>query len=257
MAYDILKKPPLWISAHADNFFTIKAPTTIAMAGLNNGGYLRLLLSGAFPYPISVGDKIYISTGTDYTGVHVIKSIASTVDFTLETLYTTYFIGSIEVKQFKLPEIKIYKGYNIGEWILTHDTGTFDMYLANPYTLVGSFMPSINYIGNIEVNIKKYSALSIEAPYKSAYSYDETSYYFPDGSKILLPKISNRIQVVLDGTLISTHYVCNAAIPTADLTRYYTDTGRSLQPLKQPVKYFGEFTNGQYINDILLTEKNN
>jgi len=67
-----------------------------------------------------------------------------------------------------------------------------------------------------------------------------------------VPKYYNKVTLIMDGGVLSTHYAANASITTDELNRGFVDTGRQLQPLKMPVVYFGEYSIGSYIESNLI-----
>jgi hypothetical protein len=201
--------------------------------------------------------RIYIPNAGGYTGFHSIKSIDSNIQFTLETLFDGNNIsGAAPVWQVVLPTMKLYKGYRDGEIVLTYIGGTIDLYDIMPIDLVGEFKPEVGFDGYIRFDIGGYLKTVIETPYKGAYSPDEISYlYVRNATEIYAPKYYNKVEVVLDDTLIRTHYVANASITTDELNRDFVDTGRQMQPLKVPVNYFNDFKIGDFINQNLITAK--
>lgn len=256
MSYRCINIPAKWVSAHRKNEYKIRLPQSTINSGYNSGGYLKVILAGAFPNALNVGDRIYIPAGTDYTGFHTIKSIDSSIQFTLETAYISNIGGSVVVWQVYLPTVEIWKGYRDGEIVLTWTGGTIDLYDIMPYELVGTFQPEAGFDGYLTFDICGYLKTVIETPYKAAYSPDEESFlYVRNATEIYTPKYYNRVEVVLNDGLIRTHYVANAGITTDELNRGFVDTGRQMQPLLVPVDYFGDFKLGDFINGNLLTAK--
>lgn len=258
MRYKIKSMPPMWVSAHRENRYKIRLPQTTISSGYNSGGFLKLNLAGAFPFPLNVGDRIYI-TDPSYKGFHTVKEIVSSVQIVLNTQFSSTMGGSIVVWQVYLPTISIYKGYRAGELTQTHDTGTLDYYYVLPFELVAQFKPEANSDGYLEFDICGYLKTVLDAPYKAAYNPDEESFLYRKTGigniSYFAPKYSNKVEVFLDDTKIRTHYVCNSSITTEDLNRNFVDTERQLQPLLQPVKYFDSYKIADYINNNLLTAK--
>jgi len=255
MNYKVLQRPAKWISAHRKNEYKVRLPISTIVSGYNSGGKLKLILSGAFPYPINEGDRIFIPNLAPYTGFHVIESIDSSIQFTLTTPHQISLSGSIVVWQCELPSVYIYKGYKAGELVLTYNSGTIDLYDIMPYTLAAEFKPEVDFDGYLKFDICGYVKTVIESPFKGAYSPDETSYIYPYGSNSYTPKYYNKVEIILEETLAATHYAANASITTDELNREFVDTGRQLQPLKMPVTYFGGGQLGDYIELNILKEK--
>ena len=250
LVYKILQRPAKWVSAHRKNEFKLRLPQTTISSGYDDGdGYLKLNLAGAFPLTLAEGDRIYIPPGTDYTGFHKVKTIHSSIQITLNTTYTSSISGSVVIRQVYLPTISIYKGYKQGELVVTYDSGTVDLYDILPYTLVAEFQPEVGLDGNVTLDICGYLKTVIEAPYKPAYNADEDDYIYPQYViNTFCPKYYNKVTVLVeDRWNIATLYAANAAISTDELNRDFVDTGRQMQPLLQPVNYFGDFQLGDYI----------
>lgn len=263
MNYKVLQRPAKWIAAHRKNEYKVRLPQKAIVSGYNSGGKLKIILNGAFPFPINEGDRIYIPNLAPYTGFHIIESIDSSIQFTLTTPYQVGLSGSIVVWQCVLPTVRIYKGYKAGELVLTYNSGTIDLYEIMPYTLAAEFKPEVDFDGYLKFDICGYVKTVIETPFKGAYNPDETSYLYPYGTSIYTPKYYNKIDIVFGEqeetgakTLLVTHYAANASITTDELNREFVDTGRQLQPLKMPVEYFGNgIAIGDYIELNLLKAK--
>lgn len=258
--YKLKSYPPEWISAHRENRIKLRLPQTTISSGWNNGGYLALNLAGAFPYSVSAGDRIYIPSGTAYTGFHTVKEITSSVQITLNTKYISPISGSAVVWHVILPTIQIYKGYKQGELIINYDNGTLDLYDIMPYELVAEFKPEAGIDGYVDFDICGYAKTVIESPYRGAYNPDEQNYIYPQSIFGLTfawetPKYYNKIDIIVNSTQILTHRVANSAITTEELNKYFVDTNRQLQPLLQPVNYFGSYHIGNYINNQTLKAK--
>lgn len=255
MNYKLLQQPAKWVSAHRKNEYKFRLPQSLIMSGYNDSGKLKLILSSAFTYPINVGDRIYIPNLAPYTGFHTIKSIDSSIQFTLNTDYVANLSGLIVVWQCNLPTVKLYKGYKAGELVLTYNTGTIDLYDIMPYELVAEFKPEVDFDGYVKFDICGYLKTVIESPFKGAYNPDEINYNYPYGLSIYTPKYYNKVELILEDTLINTHYAANASITTDELNREFVDTQRQLQPLLMPVKYFGQFQIGDFIEQNILKAK--
>lgn len=259
MRYKIINQPAEWVSAHRENRYKVRLPQTTISSGYNNGGFLKLNLAGSFGEAINVGDRVYIPAGTDYTGFHTIKEVHSSIQITLETQWVSNTGGSVVIWHVYLPTISIYKGYRAGELVLTYTGGTIDLYDIMPFELVGEFKPEPDLTGYLNFDICGYLRTVIESPYKGAYNPDETNYLYSTFITGYLswyaPKYYNKVEVFIDDTKVNVHYAANAAISTDELNREFVDTERQLQPLKQPVLLFSEYTLGDYINNLLLTAK--
>lgn len=264
--YKLISRPPKWVSAHRENRLKVRLPQSLISSGVNSSGFLRLLLSGAFPTPLAVGDRIYIPNLSPYTGYHTITAVNSQIDIVLSTAYQAAIGGAAVVWSVDLPIIRIYKGYKQSELIISHDVGTTDLYDLLPYTLVAQFLPEPDATGYIDFDICGYLKTVIDSPYIAAYNPDEDSKLYP--VSILgvqafqyAPLYYNRVQVVVEVSgatskgILCEMYACNASITTDELNRNFVDTGRILSPLKQPVELFDRFNIGNYINNNLLTIK--
>lgn len=254
MRYKCLSQPAKWVSAHRKNEYKFRLPQQIVGSSYNAGGYLGIILSGAFPYALNVGDRVYIPNNGTITGFHTIKSITSSLQFVLNTVANVSGSGFV-IWQCYLPTVKIYKGYKAGELVLTYNTGTIDLFDIMPYELVAEFKPEVDFDGYVKFDICGYLKTVIESPFKVAYNADETSYNYPYGLTTYTPKYYNKVELILEDTLINTHYSANASITTDELNREFVDTQRQLQPLLMPVNYFGTFKLGDYIELNLLKAK--
>lgn len=256
MKYKVLQRPAKWISAHRKNEYKVRLPQSVIVSGYNSGGKLKVIISGAFPYPINEGDRIYIPNNAPYTGFHTIESIDSSIQFTLTTPYISTLYNNVPIWQVYLPTVYIYKGYKYNEVVLTYNTGTIDLYNIMPYTLAAEFKPEVDYDGYLKFDVCGYVKTVIETPFKGAYSPDEESFLYPYGVNIYTPKYYNKVEIIIEETLVATHYAANASITTDELNREFVDTGRQLQPLKMPAEYFGNgIAIGDFIENIILKAK--
>ncbi len=256
--YRLTATPPKWISAHRDNNYTMRLPSTDASSGYNDGsGFLKVNLSGAFPYTVEVGQRIYITT-SPYIGFHIVKTVHSSIQITFETAFISTFGGAVTLYQAVLPEISIYKGYKLGEMIIPHSGGTVDLSTVNPYTLVATIQPEAGVDGFVRFNICGFTKTVIDAPYVGAYNPDQTDYNF---EIVTFPfsldynsKYFNRVRLELNGGYIADHYAVNSAVSSYELNRDFVQTIRQLSPLLQAPRYANVFSGGQYIsNNYLVT----
>lgn len=255
--YKMMERPSKWVSAHRANRFKYRLPVTTISSGYDDGnGYLKLNLSSAFYYPLAVGDRVYIPAGTDYTGFHTIRTVHSTIQYTLETTYTSLISGSATIYEVILPIIKLYRGYNTGELVVPlYPSGSIDMATVQERELIAEFVPEANIDGFISFDISGYLKASLDSPYVFMYNEDLDNYnkqFKPDC--LLLLKDTQKIDVIIDGNLECSLIACNAAITTEDLNRYFVDTIRPLSPLKQGA-FFGSDYNSEYITQTLNSKQ--
>lgn len=264
--YKLISKPAKWLSAHRRNEFKIRLPQSTISSGTNNGGYLKITLSGAFLNTLAVGDRLYIPNLSPYTGYHTVREVHSSVQVTLNTLYQSSISGAAVVWKVELPTIQIYKGYKEAEQVVSYDGGTYDFYTNQPYELLAAFTPEAGADGYVTFDVSGYIKTAIENPYKPAYNPDEDNKLYPVsllGIKLseYTPLYYNKITIVMPditGTIkgiLSAHYAANSAISTDELNRYYVDTERPIGVFKQPVKLFNLFTVADYINNNILKAK--
>lgn len=253
--YSIIQRPPQWVSAHRECEFKYGIGGTLISSGYDDGdGYLKVNLSGVFPFTPAVGDRVYIKSGT-YTGYHVIRSIQSTTQYTFETLWTVDISSSTIIWQVKLPEFRIYKGYASGEIVLPlYPSGTKDLYTIQPRTLAATFRPEFGTDGYISFDISGYLKACLETPYKAGYNETEQSYQYAKSATVdYVPMQYAKVDIMLyengseTGNLEMTLYVANSALSSEDLNRYHVDTGKPLSPLNMPP----DFTHGVNHYDII------
>lgn len=252
--YRLLSRPPKWISAHRDNNFVMSLPSTYASSGYNDGsGYLKVNLSGAFPYTLAVGDRVYL-TVAPYIGYHIVKTVHSSIQYTFETAYVSSFSGAVIAYEVVLPEIRICKGYKAGEIVIPYLYGSIDLSTIQPYKLIATIKPEAGIDGFIRFNICGFTKTVIEAPYIADYNPDEVSYIYPTLIGLdYTPKRFNKVRLEMNGGEISTHLAANASVSTQELNRDFVDTGRPLGPLKQPTYLAELFTVGDYIvNEFMI-----
>ena len=206
----LTEQPYYWSSAHRPVWFTYTYESKSATTNSNDGGYARIELAAAYTENSSqvpaVGDRLYISnTASVYYGVHTVRTVNSSTDFTLNTSYSAGIIVGQGVKFIRIPEIQIYKGYDTGE---TYDTEL-------PLTLIGTFTPrnSPNY--NLRFDVSGY--LKKIFPTIPAISAAGVNY-----------EMFNRFRLKFDGELKDPFFVLNSAIEHIELNEYFVNTGRYL-----------------------------
>lgn len=144
--YTLRKSPYRWTSAHQPIEFEYDMPFAFG-SFTDNSGFVRVAMLTALAGGklIVAGDLIYINGGI-YKGYHVIKSVVSNLDFTLETAYISSQAG-IMIKYATPPQWQIWKGYQDSEVIGTND---------KPFTKVADIQPEGNAQGYITFNISGY-----------------------------------------------------------------------------------------------------
>lgn len=241
--YVMKSRPPKWVSAHRKCEFRYRLPVSTISSGYDDGnGYLKLNLSGAFPFALAVGDRVYIPAGTDYTGFHTIRTVHSSIQYTLETEYVSLISGSTTIYEVVLPTVTLYKGYTDNELILPlYPSGSLDLYDIQPQELLATFQPEAGSDGFIQFDISGYLKAALESPYKVAYNDIETDYiYAKSATQYYLPMNTAKIEMYIEGNKEITLIAHNSSLTSADLNRYFVDTVTGLQPLKQ----IAEFTQG-------------
>jgi hypothetical protein len=244
--YTIVSRPPVWVSAHRKCEFKYGITGTILSSGYDDGnGYLKVNLGGSMAFTLAAGDRVYID-GAPYTGFHVVREFHSSIQYTLETLYTS--AGSGYIFPVVLPTIQIYKGYADNELILPlYPSGSLDLYDIQPRTLAAEFQPEFGTDGKITFDISGYLKAVLETPYVAGYNEDETSYQYRKSATIdYLPMNYAKVDIMLleqGGTIANLEcqlYVANSALTSADLNRRFFNTTRPLSVLQRPPS----FTNG-------------
>lgn len=253
--YTMKSRPPKWVSAHRKCEFRYRLPVTTISSGYDDGnGYLKINLSGAFPFALAVGDRVYIPAGTDYTGFHTIRTVHSSIQYTLETEYVSLISGSTTIYEVVLPEVTLYKGYTDNELILPlYPSGSLDLYDIQPQELLATFQPEAGSDGFIQFDISGYLKAALESPYKVAYNDTETDYiYAKSATEDYLPMNTAKIEMYIEGNKEITLIAHNSSLTTADLNRYHVDAARSLTPMKQETV----FTNGINYYDVIYSTNN-
>lgn len=251
--YSIKQMPPKWVSAHRKCEFKYAILGTLIGSAYNDGnGYVKINLGSAFFEPLAVGDRVFISGSTYYNGFNVIREVHSTIQYTLETTYILDDNGFIQ--PVTLPTVSLYKGYTDGELVLPlYPSGSLDMFDIQPRELLAEFQPEIGIEGLITFDISGYLKAALESPYKVGYNDTETNYvYAKSATESYLPMNTAKIEVIIESNLERTLIAHNTSLAVDDLNRYFVDTVRGLQPLKQ----VPSFTQG--VNDYdLITGTNN
>lgn len=251
--YTMKERPAKWVSAHRKCEFKYSVSGTIIGSAYDDGnGYYKINLFSAFFQPLEVGDRVFISGSTYLNGFHVIRSIQSTIQYTLETEYILDDNGIIQ--PVILPTVSIYKGYEDGELNLPlYPSGSLNMYDIQPRELVAEFQPEFSLDGFIRFDISGYLKSVLETPYKAGYNDTETDYvYAKSATESYLPMNTAKIELMIEGNLEIALIAHNSSLETKDLNRYFVDTVRPLGVSKQAV----EFLDG--INDFdTITQTNN
>ena len=206
---NILKKPNKWVSAHRDITFTFgyTFPDVLVTPSFGEPYAVLSFTSDGIIHQ-AAGEDVYITSGV-YKGLHKIRVVYASYQYQLETLFTVIQVeGSVNLSP--LPStFQIYAGYQ---------TGVLASIL--PYTKVAEFKPENNAQGLLEVNISGY----VNKLFDVINSNDTTLV----GSIYVYYNLFTHIDLLADGAVISSHFVLNASIDTAELNRDYVDTNRDL-----------------------------
>ena len=222
--------PHEWSSAHRPINFTYTYQNQTIASISNDAGYAKVVVSSAFATTPIVGDRLILSSTTSaaYDGVFKIRTVNSTVSFTIDTPYTIADILTGNCKFLKIPVFKIYTGYDTGEG---YDTDL-------PLTLVATFTPKNSPDNNVQIDVSGYlkSIFTITSP------TDTTGVDFT---------VWNRYRIYVDGAYSADYYVINASVDSDYLNKYYVKTGRFLIA-------YDKFTTGtpelrQYVQDCGYT----
>lgn len=144
--YILTASPKRWASAHKPIRFVYDMPFNFGNLSDNNG-FLQvdMLAALAGGKTIVVGDLIYINGGA-YKGYHVVKSVVSNIEFTLETAFVATGSG-LQIKYATPPQWEIWKGYQDSEVVGTN---------YFPYTKVADISPEGNTLGLIDFDVMGY-----------------------------------------------------------------------------------------------------
>ena len=251
--YAMKERPAKWVSAHRKCEFKYSVSGTLIGSAYDDGnGYYKLNLFSAFFEPLEVGDRVFISGSTYLNGFHVIRSVQSTIQYTLETEYILDDNGII--KPVILPTVSLYKGYEDGELNLPlYPSGSLDMFDIQPKELVAEFQPEMGLDGFIKFDISGYLKACLEAPYKAGYNDTETSYqYAKSATEDYLPMNNAKIELFIEGNKEITLIAHNSTLETKELNRFHVDAARSLTPMKQET----EFASGINYYDVIYSTNN-
>lgn len=211
----LIETPYYWSSAHRPVWFGYDYEGRNIIAYADNGGNLKITVASAYSENSSqvpaVGDFMIIkNTASDYVGRWEILTVHSSTQFTLDVPYTGGTINLYRVYFQRIPEIKIYKGYDTGE---DYDTEL-------PLTLIGTFTPRNSPNNDLRFDVSGYlkTIFTIPSISVSGINYD----------------LFNRFRLKFDGTLQDPFYVLNSAIEHSELNEYYVNTGRYLVEEQYP-----------------------
>jgi len=216
--YLLVQRPYKWVSAHRE-FTWVYALPTRPFFYFDSGGLIRVVLTSSFTADLEVGSRIYFRNFGALTGFHVIKTITSQTDFTLQTAYPSTVISSVGAgcEFVDLPEVKVYSGWNTGELII----GGVDMSTVQPFTLIATFRPEADLTGRLRFNLSGYAQAAFPSPYRAGYNIDEVNYNIVDGSIEVGGKEYIYLRHFFNGSLKGFNYVANSSLSVEDLNRYY------------------------------------
>lgn len=248
--YQMKSRPAKWVSAHRKCEFKYAVSGTLIGSAYDDGnGYYKLNLFSAFFQPLSVGDRVFISGSTYLNGYHTIRSVQSTIQYTLETEYILDDNGIIQ--PVILPTVSLYKGYYDGELNLPlYPSGSLNMYDIQPRELLAEFQPEMGIDGLITFDISGYLKACLETPYKAGYNDTEANYvYAKSATESYLPMNTAKVELMIEGNLEITLIAHNSGLTTNDLNRYFVDTIRPLGVSKQTVEFAQGINDYDYINE--------
>jgi hypothetical protein len=229
--------------------FRFGIPTVTAFGGYDASGYLGLVLTSSYSIATpQVGDRLYIYSGA-YSGFHTITEVISGIQFVTSTEYTTAYVWNSNLVGFVyLPTVKVYRGYSVGEIVLTlYPTGTIDLSTIQPRELVAEFSPEVGSDGFIEFDLHGYLKTCLYTPYKVGYNQNETDLIYDRSATIqYVPMNYSKVDLVIENGLECSLYLANAGIETNDLNRYYVDTNQPMQPLQSVAEFTGKQINDTY-----------
>lgn len=260
--YTLIKRPPLWVSAHRECRLKYAFATGKLIAVGSTAGNLVMGFS-SLPFTPLAGERIYVYPSATYsnlyTGYHLIKQVLYPNILIMETPYQGYVDVDHDAAVIRLPEISIYKGYAPAEIELqVFGSPNVDMYTLQPRALVATFKPEANPEGYMEFDISGYLKTVIPQPYKCGYNDTENNeqpnlFLFID----YIPQNYGRVQIMLKvpGETIANKecelLVANSAITTPELNRFFVDTNRPLGPMLKPVHFNNGVNHYDYVSSIL------
>jgi hypothetical protein len=184
-----------------------------------SNGLIQVVLTSSFSADLEVGSRIYFRNFGALTGFHVVKSITSQSNFTLQTAYPSTVISSIGAgcEFVDLPSVTVYSGWQVGELII----GGVDMSTVQPYKLIATFRPEADLNGRLRFNLSGYAQAAFPSPYKAGYNIDEVDYNIPSGGLTVGGKEYIYLRHFFNGSLKGSNYVANSGLTVDDLNRYY------------------------------------
>ena len=216
--YLLFQRPYKWVSAHRE-FTWIYALPTRPFFYFETDGLIEVLLTSSFSADLEVGSRIYFRNFGALTGFHVVKSITSQSNFTLQTAYPSTVISSVGAgcEFVDLPSVTVYSGWQVGELII----GGVDMSTVQPYKLIATFRPEADLNGRLRFNLSGYAQAAFPSPYKAGYNIDEVDYNIPSGGLTIGGKEYIYLRHFFNGSLKGSNYVANSGLTVEDLNRYY------------------------------------
>jgi len=175
----------------------------------NNGGYIQFTFAIPFLTTPVVGERFIVpSSGSAYQGFHRITSVDSTTQFTTATVYSASE-GAVSVLHERLPEIKLYKGYLLGE----------SYYDDDPITLVATFRPKTSPNNDVQIDVSGYlqRLFSLSLPTTGV---DHNLF--------------TRFRLYFDGAYQRYYHVLNSGLDSSEVESYFANTGRFLTSEEVP-----------------------
>jgi hypothetical protein len=178
-----------------------------------------MVLTSSFSETLNSGERIYLRNFGALTGYHVIKTVTSQTNITLQTAYPSTVISSVGAgcEFVDLPSVTVYSGWIAGELII----GGVDMSTVQPYTLIATFKPESDINGRVRFNLSGYAQAAFPSPYKAGYNLDEVDYNIPSGGLTVGGKEYIYLRHFFNGSLKGENYVANSGLTVEDLNRYY------------------------------------
>ena len=216
--YLLFQRPYKWVSAHREFTWVYSLPTR-SFFYFPSGGLIQVVLTSSFSADLEVGSRIYFRNFGALTGFHVVKSITSQSNFTLQTAYPSTVISSVGAgcEFVDLPSVTVYSGWQVGELII----GGVDMNTVQPYKLIATFRPEADLNGRLRFNLSGYAQAAFPSPYKAGYNIDEVDYNIPSGGLTVGGKEYIYLRHFFNGSLKGSNYVANSGLTVEDLNRYY------------------------------------